>query len=124
MTEPDITPDVSPGHRDPDSEIVKDVELGVIVALELFHVAGIATFAAVMVHTVRPNAVIVITALPFVTSRAVVLVAVMFHALEELTSTALTPGTLVEQEENVGPAATPAAFVVWARSLPVDRTLE
>jgi hypothetical protein len=115
---------VPPGHSSPDCVTLKPVVAGVNVADALFHVLpGRATAEAVIVQiSVLPTDT-VITALPFVTSTAVVLVAVNTQALADVT-VALDPEMFVVQSENVGPASAPAALTVVAMSLPVERTPE
>jgi hypothetical protein len=89
------------------------VELAVSVCVALAHVLP-GTEAPVTVIVQRPLPML-ITALPFVTSTAVALVAVAVQDALDVTTVGEAP-RLFEQLLNVGPASVPAAFVVWARS--------
>jgi hypothetical protein len=89
------------------------VELAVSVCVALLHpLPGTETLSAVIVQA--PLAILM-RALPWVTSTAVVLVAVAVQEAVEVTWVGPNP-VLFVQLLNVGPASAPAAFVVWARS--------
>jgi hypothetical protein len=119
---------VSPGHSTPVSTIGNDTAAGVNVLVALFHVfPATETFISETVQTATPPLVTVIVRFAFVVSTTVVLVAVRVHA-PAVPGVAAMPtapkGMFVVQAENVGPAGSPAALVVTARSPPVDRTPE
>jgi len=118
-TEPVMLAVLPAGQRKPLFVTGKVPADGVNVCVALLHVLP-ARETLVAVTVQMPGTVI--TALPLLTSTAVVLVAVKFHA-DELVTVAAGPRFVV-QFENVGGAAVPAALLVKATSLPVDRTPE
>ena len=125
VTEPVHLADVSPGQMKPDSEIGNVCVLGVSDLVALLHVAPTDMLDVVIVQCPRNGAAKVMTKLPFVTSTAVVLVAVRVQGELDTTNTTLAGGTLVVQPENDGPAGVDVlGSVVKASTPPADRTPE
>src|ERR1700759_4952804 len=119
VTLPAMWPVVAPSQI-PLSEIGKfTVEFAVSACVVLLHVLpATATPDAVIVQTPP----IEMTALPFVMSTAVVLVAVPVQLAEDVTDVDRNGEMLLLQLSHTGPAAVPDALTVFATSLPVDRT--
>ena len=121
-TEPVILPVASPGQTKPDSVMGKVPVPGVIVVVAWFHVAPKETLDTVTTQLPR-GLVIVMTALTFVTSIAVVLVAVKVQEELDVAEAPVAPKMpATVQACNTGPAGVELPWsVVKASAPPAER---